>query len=67
MICCLENGGHNTALLALAVNLGVAMMLYTCRDGEANMNSVRLCSRNDTISNVSVMFTALGVFGTGTA
>ncbi len=47
-------------LLALAVNLGVAMMLYACRDGVANMNSVRLCSRNDAISNVSVMFTALG-------
>jgi Co/Zn/Cd efflux system component len=53
--------------LALAANLGVAAMLYAFREGDANMRSVWLCSRNDAIGNVAVIFAALGVFGTGTA
>jgi len=53
--------------LALLVNAGVAVMLYTFRTGDANMRSVWLCSRNDAISNVAVMLAALGVFGTGNA
>lgn len=52
--------------LALAVNGGVAVMLYAFRDGDANMRSVWLCSRNDAIGNVAVLLAALGVFGTGT-
>ncbi|HRK38207.1 MAG TPA: cation transporter [Burkholderiaceae bacterium] len=55
------------AVLALAVNVGVALMLYAFREGDANMRSVWLCSRNDAISNVAVMLAALGVFGTGAA
>lgn len=55
------------ALLALAVNIGVAILLYTFRNGDANMRSVWLCSRNDAIGNVAVAIAALGVFGTGTA
>lgn len=55
------------ALLALAVNVGVAIMLYAWRNGDANMRSVWLCSRNDAIGNLAVMLAALGVFGTGTA
>lgn len=55
------------ALLALAANLGVAWMLYAFREGDANMRSVWLCSRNDAIGNVAVMLAALGVFGTGHA
>lgn len=54
------------ALLALAVNVSVAIMLYTFRNGDANMRSVWLCSRNDAIGNVAVALAALGVFGTGT-
>lgn len=53
------------ALLALAVNIGVAMMLYRHRNGDANTRSVWLCSRNDAIGNVAVMLAAAGVFGTG--
>lgn len=53
------------ALLALAANVSVAVMLYKYRGGDANMRSVWLCSRNDAIGNVAVMFAALGVFGTG--
>lgn len=55
------------ALLALAVNVGVAVMLYAFREGDANMRSVWLCSRNDAIGNLAVMLAALGVFGTGSA
>jgi cation diffusion facilitator family transporter len=55
------------ATLALAANLGVAWMLYAFREGDANMRSVWLCTRNDAISNLAVMTAALGVFGTGTA
>jgi Co/Zn/Cd efflux system component len=53
--------------LALAANLGVAWLLYAYREGDANMRSVWLCTRNDAIGNVAVMVAALGVFGTGTA
>lgn len=53
--------------LALGVNVLVAVLLYAFREGDANMRSVWLCSRNDAIGNVAVMLAALGVFGTGTA
>src|SRR3546814_2104721 len=53
--------------MALAVNVAVAVMLYAFRDGDANMRSVWLCSRNDAIGNVAVMLAAVGVFGTQTA
>jgi Co/Zn/Cd efflux system component len=51
--------------LALAVNVGVAVLLYAWRDGDANMRSVWLCTRNDALSNLAVLGAALGVFGTG--
>ena len=51
---------------ALAVNVASALLLYRFRDGDANVRSVWLCSRNDAIGNVAVMLAALGVFGTGT-
>ncbi len=54
-------------LLALTANVSVAVLLYAFRNGDANMRSVWLCSRNDAIVNVAVMLAALGVFGTGTA
>lgn len=53
------------AVLALIANAGVALMLYAYRDGDANMRSVWLCSRNDAAGNVAVMLAAAGVFGTG--
>lgn len=53
-------------LLALAVNLGVAALLYRFREGDANMKSVWLCTRNDVIANIAVLVAAAGVFGTGT-
>lgn len=53
-------------LLALAANVGVAAMLYAWRQGDANMRSVWVCSRNDAVGNVAVVLAAVGVFGTGT-
>jgi Co/Zn/Cd efflux system component len=53
--------------VALAVNGGVAWMLYRFRSGDANMRSVWICSRNDALGNLAVMLAALGVFGTGSA
>jgi Co/Zn/Cd efflux system component len=52
-------------LLALAVNFGVAVLLYRFREGDANMRSVWLCTRNDVIANVAVLIAAAGVLGTG--
>jgi Co/Zn/Cd efflux system component len=54
-------------LLALVANVLVAALLYAYREGDANMRSVWLCSRNDAIGNLAVMLAALGVFGTGSA
>jgi Co/Zn/Cd efflux system component len=54
-------------LAALAVNVGVAAMLYRFRSGDANLRSAWVCSRNDALGNVAVMLAALGVFGTGSA
>jgi Co/Zn/Cd efflux system component len=53
--------------LALAANVSVAVMLYAFRDGDANMRSVWLCSRNDAIGNIAVILAAGGVFGLGAA
>ncbi len=53
--------------LALVANVAVAWSLYAFREGDANMRSVWLCSRNDAIGNLAVMAAALGVVGTGTA
>lgn len=53
--------------LALAANVGVALLLYRFRSGDANMRSVWICSRNDAIGNIAVMTAALGVFQTGSA
>jgi Co/Zn/Cd efflux system component len=52
---------------ALAVNAGVAGLLYRFREGDANMRSVWICTRNDVLGNLAVLLAALGVFGTGTA
>ena len=51
--------------LALIANLSVAVLLFSFRDGDSNMRSVWLCTRNDAIGNIAVMAAALAVFGTG--
>ena len=52
-------------ILALIANVISAAVLYAFRDGDSNMQSVWLCSRNDAIGNVAVILAAVGVFGTG--
>lgn len=44
--------------VALCVNVGVAAMLFAYREGDANMRSVWLCSRNDAIGNIAVLLAA---------
>lgn len=51
--------------IALLANLLVAALLFSYRNGDSNMRSVWLCTRNDAIGNVAVMLAAAGVFGTG--
>jgi len=51
-------------LLALLTNLASVLLLLGYKDGDANVRSVWLCSRNDAIGNVAVMLAALGVWGT---
>lgn len=53
--------------LALAANLASVGLLRRFKDGDANVRSVWLCSRNDAIGNVAVLAAALGVWLTGTA
>ncbi|THV23203.1 cation transporter [Peteryoungia ipomoeae] len=53
--------------LALAANLASVLLLMSYKDGDANVRSVWLCSRNDAIGNVIVMFAALAVWGTASA
>lgn len=50
--------------LALAANVASVLLLLRYKDGDANVRSVWLCSRNDAIGNVAVMLAALGVWGT---
>lgn len=53
--------------LALAANLASVGFLMPYKDGDANVRSVWLCSRNDAIGNMVVMAAAFGVWGTSSA
>ncbi len=53
-------------VLALAANVASVLILLKYKDGDANVRSVWLCSRNDAIGNIAVMLAALGVWGTAT-
>ena len=54
-------------MLALATNAFCALLLMRWREGDANIRSVWLCSRNDAIGNVAVIGAAALVALTGTA
>jgi Co/Zn/Cd efflux system component len=56
-------GGVGSA--ALLANLASFGLLWAFRDGDANMRSAWICTRNDVLGNVAVLLAALGVFGTG--
>lgn len=49
--------------LALGANVASVLLLVKYKDGDANVRSIWLCSRNDAIGNVAVMIAALGVWG----
>lgn len=50
--------------LALAVNLGAVIMLLRFRDGDANLRSAWICSRNDAVGNVLVILAAVATAAT---
>ena len=53
--------------LALAANLTSVLLLRRYKDGDANVRSVWLCSRNDAIGNVAVMVASAAVWITASA
>lgn len=53
-------------ILAFVANMASVAILYRFRDGDANVRSVWLCSRNDAIGNIAVVLAAAGVWQTGT-
>ena len=52
-------------LLACAANVASVLILLRYREGDANVRSVWLCSRNDAIGNLAVVGAALAVGATG--
>ncbi len=53
--------------LALAANMVSVLLLLRYKDGDANVRSVWLCSRNDTIGNIAVVLASLAVWFTASA
>lgn len=51
---------------ALLANAASFAMLWAYREGDSNMRSAWVCTRNDVFGNLAVLLAALGVFGTGT-
>ncbi|MDH3763199.1 MAG: cation transporter [Gammaproteobacteria bacterium] len=54
----------SVAMLAFAANMTSVLLLVRYRDGDANVRSVWLCSRNDAIGNLAVMLAAVAVYYT---
>lgn len=54
-------------LLAFVANVASVLLLLKYRDGDANVRSVWLCSRNDAIGNLAVVLAASGVWATSSA
>lgn len=52
--------------LALISNVVVALFLFKHRSGDANRQSIWICSRNDAIANIAVLIAGLGVWSTTT-
>ncbi len=53
--------------IALLANLSSAALLYAWRDGDSNMRSVWLCTRNDALGNIAVLLAAFAVMGSASA
>ena len=52
--------------IALGANLASLFLVTGFRNGDSNMRSAWVCSRNDVVGNVAVILAAVGVFGTAT-
>jgi len=52
-----------SALVANAASFGI---LWRFREGDSNMRSAWICTRNDVLGNFAVLLAAIGVFGSGT-
>ncbi|MGI9351922.1 MAG: cation transporter [Rhizobiaceae bacterium] len=50
--------------LALVANMASVLLLLRYKDGDANVRSVWLCSRNDAIGNVAVILASMAVWFT---
>lgn len=50
---------------ALIANAASFALLWAYREGDANMRSAWICTRNDVLGNLAVLLAAAGVFGTG--
>ena len=61
-----ERGDDGWWVAALVANAACFGLLWAFRDGDANMRSAWICTRNDVLGNLAVLLAALGVFGTGT-
>ncbi|TNE61715.1 MAG: cation transporter [Alphaproteobacteria bacterium] len=57
----------SVGVAALLANLASVLLLMRFKDGDANVRSVWLCSRNDAIGNLMVILAASGVWASGTA
>jgi Co/Zn/Cd efflux system component len=53
-------------LAALIANAVSFVLLWAHRQGDANMRSAWICTRNAVLGNLAVLLAALGVLGTGT-
>ncbi len=51
-------------ILALVVNINAAFLLRRFREGDSNKESVWVCSRNDAIANILVIFAGVIVYFT---
>ena len=56
----------SVGFLALVANLVSVVLLLPYKDGDANVRSVWLCSRNDMVGNVAVVLAAWLVYASGT-
>jgi len=54
-------------LAAFVANVVSALLLVKFKDGDSNVRSVWLCSRNDAIGNLAVILAASGIAATDTA
>ncbi|MEM7317668.1 MAG: cation diffusion facilitator family transporter [Pseudomonadota bacterium] len=54
-------------VLALMANVASVLLLMRYKDGDANVRSVWLCSRNDAIGNIAVLAASVAVWFTASA